>query len=143
MKPLFALLAAAVFLGSCDGSSNSTPVADTGYRTIPASAWKQCPVLPASRTIAVQDTFQTTTGHICTISFTIHDSTGRRVAKRDPMNYACSVSTDPNASTGFSWNGKDESGNAVPTGHYFVFLSAWMDGQAIVTDRVTCIGIRS
>jgi hypothetical protein len=145
LPPLLSLLA---ILVACDNTSVSTgPGADpSGKRTISAALRATCPSFVAPSARAVQDSFGVTIALDTAepVDIEIYDTTGGKISRIQSSIPLSTIRTRQDSGSKkiiIGWNGDDSTGTAVPSGHYFVFLTAIdsLSGKTIYSDSL-CLG---
>ncbi|MCB9495313.1 MAG: hypothetical protein H6686_00300 [Fibrobacteria bacterium] len=126
-------------LSGCGEDSTSPPSAER--RDIPASLRARCPELPPARSGADLPSTPSgaTTGTTLKLVVRIYDTDGLLVAHRE-----AEISTSPlqpSYETRLQWDGRDDSGNKVPRGHYFVFTDQYSPDDTFLGTRSDCIGV--
>lgn len=145
MRSILPLIAfAALLIASCDDDSTSS-TDDSKYpsrRDIPASLRAKCPdMTPASRASSgTTDGLQLEQNETRHITYGIYDSSGALVAVGEQDIPAVPSSDRPYI---FAWNGKDASGNTMPTGVYFIFMDVYDPSGTLLQSSSNCIGYRS
>lgn len=140
LLPLLVVCTALV-IASCDDDTATTPTdSDPTHRDIPASLRAKCPDMTAARssdgTTGALTIEPNETQHV---NYSVYDSTGTLVSKGETDIPA--AQTDKQSFIRFT--GKDASGKALPTGHYFVFLEVRDQAGALVQSSSYCIGWNS
>jgi hypothetical protein len=125
---------------SSTGPSNvSTSPSSGGRREVSKALLASCPAMPAARVAGDIGTTpgvpvgKTSTGF--TVDYGFFDTTGRFLVGGKQQ-----IQDPAMASSYLMFNGKDAAGNALPTGHYLVFLEILDASGAMYNTRSYCIG---
>jgi|GEM_PF-4738274 len=154
LHPTVSGFALVLFLSACDNNAVSTspqPAVDPSHRQISATLLATCPAFPAnpsSRALrtnsdSVSPVVQVQINPVDSFSYQIYDTTGSLVAKGMLLILVpgADSASAPAKQPGLLWNGYDTSGNAVRSGHYFLFDMLKDSTGAAIQEDSSCIGI--